>query len=200
MGRRGRGMASGLRTGPLTSGGRRREELSPHAKDQLASAHGLATQGKDTEAADAFSHLAAKLNERGDHAIAMHLQLAAARALGRIGRPAEGVQAANTALSYATQGQIRQKATRKVAQLAYELRDAGHGEAAEEIEAAAKEKLGVKSLPTREEASGPTINRAMRRSLPKRCPTCAMPIDPDRLEVSDDALADCGYCGTPVMA
>lgn len=191
-------MASGLRTGPLTSGGRRREGLSAHGRAQLVEANGLLSKGKEVEAAESFSHLAEKTNERGDHAIAMHLQLEAARALNRTGQRDEGVEAARTALGYAAQAQLRQKASRKVASFVYDLRDAGHTEAADALEASTKEKLGVNSLPERDELTGPTINRAMRRSLPKSCPSCGMRIDPDKLEVSEEALADCGYCGAPV--
>lgn len=197
MGRRGRGMTAGLRPGPLTAGGRRREGLGTHAREQLAAARELAGRGEHVDAADRFTQLAERLGERGEHGVAMHLHFEAAACLVDAGRADDAVQAGLAGATQGLAGMRRQKTARKLGALATALREAGHGDQAGSLATEAKERFGV-SLP--EEVERPTINRSMRRSLPNTCPSCGLPIDPETLELSDEALVDCGACGSPVTA
>lgn len=192
-------MAAGLRTGPLTTGGRRREGMSPHGREQIAEVWGLARGDKHAEAAEAFAQLAARADARGDAALAMHLQIEAARAFERAGNADQVAEAGKTAVGYAAKAQARPKAARKLARLVQGLREAEKTDLADALEADAKERLGLSNLPDAKREA-PSINRAMRRSLPKSCPTCGMALSAESLELSEDALADCGYCGAPVMA
>lgn len=197
MARRGRGMAAALRPGPLTAGGRRREGLGTHAREALAAARDRAAQGDHAQAAEQFGQLAERQAERGEHGVAMHMHFEAARALVAAGKPEDAVKAGLSGATAGLQAQIRQKTGRKLGALATALREAGHADQAEALASEAKER-GIGSLPA--EVERPTINRSMRRALPRTCPGCGLPIDAETLELSDEALVDCGACGSPVTA
>lgn len=198
MARKVRGMSAGVRPGPLTAGGRRREGLATTAREALVAAREQAARGEHAEAAEAFSRLAARLGERGEHGVAMHLYFEAANALLGASKFQEAKEAGLTGAGLGLQGMLRQKAGRKLGALALALREGDHAELANELVSEAREKLGIRSVP--EEVERPTINRALRRALPRTCPGCGIPIDPETLELSDEALVDCGACGTPVTA
>lgn len=195
MGGRGRGLGSALRGGPVVSGGQRRTGLSEAARKQIADAHQAADAGAHADAAEQFAVTAARMSERGEHAVALHLQIEAARARKAAGDADGAAAAAGEAIGYASQAQSRPKAVRKLGQLVQDLRTAGHTDAADRIEADAKARLDVKKL-SAPEAAAPTINRAMRRALPKACPACGARVKAEAIEFSDDGIADCGRCGS----
>lgn len=198
MGSRGRGMAGGLRPGPTTMGGQRREGLGAHARLQLTEAWDRVAAGDDTQAAGAFEQLALRASERGDHVMALHLAVEGARALLRAGQFEPAVEAARTAAAFGAAARRPQKSARALARVVHELRAAGRDEDAATVDGEARARLGLGALPAGEALQAPTVNRAMRRALPKRCATCGL--GTDRLERSDDGIADCGWCGSTLTA
>ena len=79
------------------------------------------------------------------------------------------------------------------------LRANGHDADADALEAAVKEALGVTRLPSPDPANAPTVNRAMRRSLPKACGTCGAPVEAAKVSFSEEGAADCRFCGTVLV-
>jgi len=125
--------------------------------------------------------------------MAVHLYLAASRQHAQAGAQDTAMAAVHKALAQAKNAPDRQRSARKFAGLVTDLRAHGHEAQADQVEAAAREALGVSKLPSGEGAT--TVNRSQRRSLPRSCTTCGAPVDAAAAKFEDDGFAGCSYCG-----
>jgi hypothetical protein len=152
-------------------------------------------QGDYAEAAEAFSALATRSAEQGKHQMAMHLAIKGAASLAADGQNDAAAAAAVEAARYAAPLQEGIKTSRRFGTLVSRLREKGHGDAADAIEAAVMAHLGLQKLSKPDPSKAPIVNRAMRRRLPKACTTCGAPVEAGKVEFSEHGAADCRFCG-----
>ncbi len=129
--------------------------------------------------------------------MAAHLQLRAANAHLDASDPETCLSAAAIALEQGVQHTHRRRIVWKFARLVGRLRDGGHESASDALEQSAREGLGVQKL--RGPAGDVTVNRRMRRNLPKSCPTCGVPVEATRIEFDEDGAAECESCGVVLV-
>ena len=192
MGRRGRGF--GRRMGKVAGrqGGNRKQGGLPQViRERLKAAKAELDGGNPDGAVEILSGLADKASERGRHGMAVQMAVLATSALARSGRTADAVEWSQKAAQFGGPIQNQTKVARRFGRLCTALKEAGHGEAADAIEAAAIDALGVSKLPA---ASTVTVNRARRRMLPKVCQACGTKVDAARVEFDEEG-ADCPACG-----
>lgn len=192
MGLRGRG--GGRRMGKVAGrqgGNRKHGGLPGPIRARLQKAREALKAGDADQAVEIFSNLADKAAERGRHGMAVHMGAFATSALARAGRTDEAVAWARKTAQLGGPIQKQAKVARRFGRLVGALRKSGHGDAADAIQAAAIEALGVSRLP---EGGGVAVNRARRRMLPKSCPSCGAAVQVDEVEFDEDG-ADCPACG-----
>ena len=167
---------------------------------RLKQAHEARKDERFGEAAADFAHIAMRANEHGKHQMALHTAVLAARCLVRSGDRDAAVEQAIKAAGYAAPLKDGARTSKRFGKLVAKLREKGHTEDADAIEAAVKQALGVTKLQSPEKGEAPTVNRAMRRGLPKACGTCGAPVESGKVVFSEDGAADCRFCGTVLMA
>jgi len=189
-----RHLKGGMRSGPNVRGGRREAgtRLGDRARERLRGAHDLATSGDHEAAAAELSTLAGIARKRGLHRIAVHLGTRAAAQHVRAGDLAAMNAAADQAIDDAKADGDQPRSARAFGRVVQLLASGDHEEAAEALSSRVREGLGVAAKPP---GDGPTVNRAMRRSLPKKCPTCETRVRAESVDFNDDGSADCGVCG-----
>jgi len=197
VGRRGRsGRNQKQRAGPQRAGGARKAgRLPPAAQARLKQAHAQRQSGENQAAAATFLEMASGANDRAKHGMAAHLAMEGARALVAAGDEAGAVEATQAAVRYAAPMRETARFARKFGRLVARLREGGHDAAADAIEAEASERLGVQKLPAPDASAAPPVNRAMRRSLPRSCPTCGAPVASEKTTFTEAGTADCRFCG-----
>lgn len=176
-------------------GGRRTEggKLGERAKARLQEAHALLADGAHGDAAAAFDEMAGIALGRDMPRVACRLAVRGAQGHAHAG-DAEAMRAsAARALEAARLDNDKSRSARTFGDLVATLRETGQDELAEQVAQAVREGLGAAPRPRGEP---PTVNRAMRRNLPKRCDGCGVKVDADRVEWNDDGSVDCGVCGS----
>ena len=189
-----RRLKGGMRSGPMVRGGRREAgtRLGDKARERLRAAHDLAKGGDHAAAATELRELAAIARKRQLHRIAVHLGTRSAGQAAR-GGDLESVQAAaELAIQDAKADGDKPRSARAFGRLLNALRGAEHNDAAEIIATQVREGLGVAAKASTE---AQTVNRAMRRGLPKVCPTCGTKVASDGVDFNEDGTVDCGVCG-----
>ncbi len=188
-------MKQGPARGP---GARKAGALPPRLQARLAEAHKLRKSGEHTQAAATFAQMAEKASERGKHGMAAYLSIQAGRALAASGDEKGAIEQGKLAVGYAAPIQARKKVASKFGKFVHRLRENGHTEAADIIEADARARLGLGKLPA-PSAEGATVNRAARRGLPKNCSVCSAPVESAKVVFDEDGSADCRYCGVVLI-
>ena len=193
MARQGR-LKGGMRSGPLVRGGRREAgtRLGDKARERLRAAHALASDSNHAAAAAELGELAAIARKRGLHRIAVHLGTRSAAQSARGGDLPAVTATAALAIQDAKADGDKPRSARAFGRVLNVLRDGEQAEAADALAAQVREGLGVAAKAAKE---GPTVNRAMRRTLPKSCPTCSVRVSADAVDFNDDGSVDCGVCG-----
>ena len=182
------------RSGPARRGGKRRARIAPQAAEALKKAHGLKTSGDYGAAASAFADLASAAAGRGDDVVACHLAYQSAKCSFRDGDSDGAMTRLDTAITHAMSVQNRTKFARKFGRLARVLRDLGHTSEADQVVTLVKERMGLSKLP--KQGDPPPVNRAMRRALPKSCPSCGARVETAEIFFNEDSSADCRTCGS----
>ncbi len=195
MGGRGRGMGMrrGQRGGGPRGGARKRGGLPPAVRQKLREARERFDAGEFAQAVQVIDALAERAAGAGRHRMALHLGVLAVSAAARGGDVEGAVARVRTAASRAAAIQNKSKVARRFARMVHLLRQAGHEAEADAVEAAVLDALSLSRLPA--PAEGRAVNRARRRMLPRACPACGAPVDPQAVEFDEDG-ADCPACGS----
>ena len=193
MGRRGRPMMHRMadRHGP----NQQRNSLGPKLREGIQEARALVKAEDFSAASEAFVKLSERAEKHDHRRAALRFGLAAARTSLKASDANQALTLAKSALGYASEAKRPRKIGKVVAKLAKQFEEAGHPQAAVELRTAAQETLGLKALPEPKEQ---TLNRTMRRQLPKLCGTCGDAIDPAEVDFDDEG-ADCPTCGAGLM-
>jgi hypothetical protein len=176
-------------------GGRRTEggKLGERAQEKLREAHQLMKDGQFEAAAERLEAMAQVAHKREMPRVTCWLAVRAARAHARGGN-ADGIErAVRHAIAAARLDNDKSRSARTFGGLVAVLRETGHDEMADRLADKVREAVGAAP---RARAEAPTVNRAMRRNLAKRCGGCGIAVDPDQVEWNDDGTADCGICGS----
>lgn len=180
--------------GSSVRGRRSGQALGAKAREQLVAAHELVAAGKHLEAAPALASVAQVARQRSLPRVAARLHAEAALAHVAGGAADDGAAAAREALADAELDPARKNAARHIGDVLAALRAAEYGEV-DALEAAARTSLGVSSISTTAQEGEPTVNRAMRRRLPRTCPTCGVAVKAETSAFHAEGGADCAMCG-----
>ncbi|MBT3217873.1 MAG: hypothetical protein HN348_02170 [Proteobacteria bacterium] len=193
MGRRGRPMMNRMsaRQGPK----QQRKGLGPKLREGIKEARALVKADNFAAASEAFVKLSKRAEKRDHRRAALRFGFAAARTSLKANNADQALTLAKSALSYASGAKRPRKIGKVVAKLVKKFEQAGHTQAATELQEAAQQALGLKTLP---QPKAQTLNRTMRRQLPKQCTTCGDAIDPTEVEFDDEG-ADCPMCGAGLI-
>jgi len=195
MARKGGGVRGQTRSGPMVRGGRREAgtKMGDKARERLRAAHALASDGDHAGASAELTELAGIARKRGLHRIAVHLGTRAAAQAARAGDRDGVIAAAEVAIADAKLDGDKPRSARAFGRIIKALRAGDHDEAAERVAAKVRSELGVAAKAP--SGDGPAVNRAMRRHLPKACPTCGTKVSADGVDFNDDGSVDCTVCG-----
>jgi hypothetical protein len=184
-----------MRSGPLVRGGRREAgiKMGDKARERLRAAHAQAKAGDHAGAAAELRELAGIARKRGLHRIAVHLGTRSAAQAAKAGDRDAVVAATADAIADAKLDGDKPRSARAFGRVLKALRAGDHEEAAERVAAKVRSELGVAAKAP--SGDGPPVNRAMRRHLPKTCPTCGDKVGADSVDFNDDGSVDCGTCG-----
>lgn len=183
-----------MRAGPLVRGGRREAstKLGDKLRERLRAAYALADRGASAEAAAELGEVAGIASGRGLNRIAVHVGVRAALHAARANDLDAARNWATAAIAAAKAEGDKARSARAFGLLIRGLR-ADHPAVAEEL--AQQVRAGVGIAAKEEAGEAPKVNRAMRRHLPKACPTCDAPVDPEQVAFNEDASVDCPVCG-----
>lgn len=182
-------------TASAVRGRRSGQTLGSQSREALTAAHGQRAAGEHVAAAPQFLALALVARQRSLPRVAARLYVEAGRAFVAGGDPDQGVAAAREALVDAALDADRKSAARHIGDLLTDLRAVEHGEA-EALDTEACAALGVSSITTTAQEGAPTVNRAMRRRLPRICQTCGVSVTADTAAFHAEGGADCALCGS----
>lgn len=192
------GMRGLMRSGPTRQGGHRAMgALPPRVQQAVAAAVAQAANGQHEEAAASFHQLAERAHERGMAPAATRFQLnAAASTYAATNNPDALIQQVSIALDYAGALPNKRRAARRFVRLVQRLESDGQVEAAKTLEAQIVSGLGLDQLP--KATDRPEVNRAQRRLLPKRCPSCGAAVKAEEVDWEDEGVS-CSYCDNDLM-
>jgi len=182
-------------TGPMRRGGRRKLEhrLGNVARQRIQEGHAHLGTGEASEAATKFSGMADVAREREMPRVAAHLGAHAALAHAIAGDREAFEVALESAVAAARQDADKDRSSRLFGTILDRLAETGLGESVEELRTSLRNQLGVTpKAPT----ADPSVNRSMRRHLPKVCATCGADVDEVTVAFNDDSSADCERCGS----
>lgn len=167
--------------------------MGEKARERLRDAHQRASEGDHAGASAELVELAGIARKRGLHRIAVHLGTRAAAQAVKAG-DAESMKAiTEDAIADAKLDGDKPRSARAFGRILAALKAGDHGDALEHTAQRVRTELGVAAKePT---GDGPPVNRAMRRHLPKACPTCGTQVTAEGVEFNDDGSVDCTVCG-----
>ena len=183
---RGRPMNQIFRTGPMRQHGERKYALADGAKDLVREALTARKKGDHAGASAAFAELAKRNSNKGLHLVAIRLQVLAGVELAD--DAAAALEAGRLAITYGAEANDKRAAGR----LFHPLLDKLDTESRVVLEREVVSGLGLERVPAPHER--PTLNRSLRRQLPKRCGSCGAPVRDETLDFNVDG-ALCGICG-----
>ena len=180
----------------MVRGGRREAatKLGEKARERLRGAHQLATQGDHAAAADEFAAMAAIARKRGLHRIAVHVGVRAATQATKAGNFELATSLTRDAIDDAKAAGDKPRAARAFGRVIRALREADQAELASTLADEIRASIGVGAKVSEGEPA--KVNRAMRRRLPKACPTCGSKVDADAVSFNEDGSVDCPVCGS----
>lgn len=184
-----------MRSGPMVRGGRREAgtKLGDKARERLRQAHELATDGKHGEAATELEAMASIARTRGLHRIAVHLGTRAASQATRAGDFDGAAALTRAAIADAKADGDKSRTGRAFGRVIKALQGADQADLAGTLAVEIREGTGVVAKAAEGEPA--SVNRAMRRRLPKACATCGSKVDGDAVSFNEDATVDCPVCG-----
>ncbi len=179
----------------MVRGGRREAgtKLGDMARERLRGAHELATAGSHAEAAAELGAMAEIARGRGLHRIAVHVGAGAASQAAKAGDFDGAARFTRAAIEDAKADGDKPRTARAFGRVIRALQDADQGELATTLGAEIRAGAGIGAKVADGEPA--KVNRSMRRSLPKACPTCGSKVDADAVVFNEDASVDCPVCG-----
>jgi hypothetical protein len=159
----------------------------------LQRANQLMAAGQYAEAASIFEQFArGALQRNGPRAPQFFLEAGRARVLA--GQVPAGVALLKQGMTIIANRGNFQRLTNVGRRFVDELNQRGLKAEATDIEAWLKQTIPGGFAP------GPATGSAKPRLLPTNCPGCGGPLHADEVEWSDEATAECPYCGSAVRA
>ncbi|MEN0062678.1 MAG: hypothetical protein AAGA48_11045 [Myxococcota bacterium] len=196
MARKGR-MATGamMGTGPVRRGGRRKVEhrLGDVARQRIQEAHAHLAAGEAEPAATKFQRMANVAQEREMPRVAAHLGAHAALAHAMAGDREAFTASLDAAVAEAQKDGDKDRTSRLFGRFLDRLADTPFADDAATLKPTLRNQLGVTP---KAPAADPSVNRSMRRHLPKRCANCGADVDEATIAFNDDGSVDCDRCGS----
>lgn len=176
-------------------GGRREAgtKLGDKARERLRSAHGLATSGEHGEAATELGAMAEIARTRGLHRIAVHMGTRAATQAAKAGNFDQAAELTRAAVADAKIDGDKPRTAHAFGRVIRALQAAEQGELASSLGSEIRSGTGISAKVAEGEPAA--VNRAMRRRLPKACPTCGSKVDGAAVSFNEDSSVDCPVCG-----
>lgn len=179
----------------MVRGGRREAgtKLGDKARERLRGAHELATSGKHGEAAEELGAMAEIARKRGLHRIAVHMGTRAASQASKAGNFDQAAELTRAAIDDAKADGDKPRTAQAFGRVIRALQAADQGELASTLGGEIRAGTGIGAKVAEGEPAA--VNRAMRRRLPKACPTCGSKVDAKAVSFNEDSSVDCPVCG-----